>query len=151
MPTPLHKYFEHKATANPNGCVEWNGYTQKNGYGNISESRKKYGTRLAHRLSWLLHFGNIPHNLQVCHHCDNRKCVNPDHLFLGTQSDNMIDAGKKKRIGNKGRKHWNCKLSEEDVRAIRHSAGNCRELAKTFNISFQMISLIKNNKSWAHL
>lgn len=81
-------------------CWEWTGnifsHQNKGGYGYISfRVHKKIK---AHRLSWMIHFGRIPIGKSVLHHCDNRKCVNPNHLFIGTQLDNMRDRFKKGRI-----------------------------------------------------
>lgn len=77
------------------GCWIWMGSKDKDGYGLISINSKYIG---AHRVSWKLHFGPIPNNLFVCHHCDTPSCVNPYHLFLGTHQDNMKDAGRKHRL-----------------------------------------------------
>lgn len=91
------------------GCWHWQGKRDSNGYGLIQLHR---GARrqLAHRISWQLHFGAIPNGLLVCHHCDNPPCVNPQHLFVGTQSDNLWDASRKGRLSVPG-KAWEALLT----------------------------------------
>lgn len=86
------------------GCWEWNASIFKlTGYGQFAlESTRPIN---AHRMAWILEHGDIPDGMNVCHHCDNRLCVNPAHLFLGSQQDNMIDMTEKGRhVGTRGHK-----------------------------------------------
>lgn len=91
----LKERFETKFKKIKSGCWEWIAGSRGVGYGAIKVKGK---TIDAHRISYLIYRGEIPENLNVCHTCDNRKCVNPDHLFLGTHSDNMQDCSKKNRL-----------------------------------------------------
>lgn len=111
---------------------------------------------LAHVVSWIAHNGQIPEGKKVCHSCDNTKCVRPDHLFLGTNSENMRDMVSKGR--NKpmsGEKNGLAKLSKVDVVFIRDSLSNkslsIKELSVQFGVSFQNIYRIALGKTWKHL
>lgn len=88
-------------------CWEWQGCTAGAGYGQLYVGENEPGGRMAyaHRISWALHNGEIPAGMSVCHHCDNPLCVRPDHLFLGTDADNMQDAQRKGRLSVTG-KGW---------------------------------------------
>jgi hypothetical protein len=104
----------------------------------------------AHRVSYEIEFGSIPDGLFVCHHCDNPECVNPSHLFIGTQLDNRRDAVKKGRTA-RGSKSASAKLNEADVRFIRFwvSLGYLqREIAKCFNVGQTTISAIVTGQNW---
>lgn len=92
------EWVESKTMVSDRGCWEWIGPFRSDGYGNASVKNKSIS---AHRASWVAHFGSIPEGLCVLHKCDNRKCINPDHLFLGTYQDNQDDCTRKGRNGNK--------------------------------------------------
>ena len=86
------------------GCWNWKA-NKANGYGHFS----LYGKKIkAHRYSWIMKYGEIPAGMLICHHCDNKACVNPDHLFIGTQSDNLKDCvrkGRKPKLFKPGHKY----------------------------------------------
>lgn len=131
-------------------CWNWNAHRNIYGYGRIRALNKDY---TAHRMSWLIHHGEIPKGLFVCHKCDNRACVNPEHLFLGTAQDNAIDRNRKGRHrDDRGEKHPCAKLNNAQVLSIRSKldAGiQGKILAKEFNISRMTISNIKLGKQWS--
>lgn len=137
------------------GCWEWQRSLSNAGYGQLMMPDHRPQT--AHRLSWIFAYGEIPDGLFVCHHCDNRKCVRPEHLFLGTQKDNMSDAARKGRVkgpGLAGEAHGNSKLTDETVREIRtrHADGETQmEIAKSIGVRQATISRIILRQSWAHV
>lgn len=96
----LKSRFDRFYIVCPSGCWLWTGVINKSGYGTISCSQFK--ETLAHRVSWIIHFGNFNKDLEVCHKCDVRNCVSPYHLFLGTKEDNQRDSVFKGR-------HWSQK------------------------------------------
>ena len=147
----LVERFNSKWAKDPKtGCHLWTACIVK-GYGQIKKNGKNVK---AHRLSYEINKGDIPKGMCVCHTCDNPACVNPDHLFIGTQFDNMLDKVKKGRAytGNQsGINNGNTKLTESDVIAIRGSSGTCKELASIFCTSPMNISMIKRRLTWANL
>lgn len=133
-------------------CWEWVGRTNAHGYGQVSTHC--LGERYAHRISWAIHFGAIPNGLSVLHRCDNPRCVNPDHLFLGSRADNVRDMVNKRRHCY-GETHGRRKLTEPQVHEIRsmHRAGlvTKREAARIYGISQTMVNNIVNLRAWVHI
>lgn len=120
---------------------------KKTGYGSF-KPRHNMNTRLPHRFVWELTYGLIPHMLSVLHSCDNKICVRPDHLFLGTQWDNVHDAIKKGLFIFGPNK----KLSTEQVRTIRlHNSNNARQLALSYGVSESAIRAIISGRTWKNL
>lgn len=135
----------------PDVCWEWTRYCIGNGYGRLTINRENV---LAHRAAWMLTHGPIPDGLHVCHKCDNRKCCNPYHLFLGTRSDNMADCenkGRANRPSNQGHLHGMSKLTEDAVRAIRSDPRKQKDVAAEHGIDQSTVSLIRRRKIWAHI
>jgi hypothetical protein len=113
---------------------------------------------LEHRRAWTEANGPIPDGMFVLHHCDNRACSNVEHLFLGTQTDNMRDMlakGRGSRVGPRGEAHGHAKLTEAQVREIRDryaAKGVTHDrLAKDYGVSSELIGLIVRRKIWKHV
>lgn len=131
------------------GCWIWMGQLDDNGYGFIKTSGKNVRV---HRVSWETFVGAIPPKMKVLHQCDIRCCANPDHLFLGTQFDNMRDMIRKGRGPNlNGEINPNSKLTSAQALAIKNSPLGCAELGRVHKISASMASNIKLGKNWTHL
>lgn len=120
---PIEKrLYSHIKINEISGCWEWQGSTRA-GYGRLTIGSRKDGTRrivMAHRLSYELNYGEIPENMEICHKCDNRCCINPEHLFVGTHQDNMDDRERKGRnVVPYGENNGMHKLTSEDVEKAR--------------------------------
>jgi hypothetical protein len=149
QPTPLVvRFWRRVVVAGARDCWVWVGLTNSSGYGRIFKSR--YRSLIAHRLSWEIKMGKIPTGMCVLHKCDNRLCVNPRHLFLGTRGDNAADMVRKNRTA-KGEGHSQSKLSEKEVLEIRKRKDQSKALAKRFAVSIGTINEIRRRATWAHL
>lgn len=142
---PVAERMAHR-TEKSDGCWLWIGYLA-GGYG-----RLKVNGRLvaAHRIAWELAYGPIPDGLCVCHRCDNRACVRPDHLFLGTNADNMQDMANKGRHGEcRGDLNGRAKLTLEQVSFVRANPDITQaELAGRFGVNQTTISRIRRGEGW---
>lgn len=135
------------------GCWLWPKRTIKTGKGSGYGRLNLLGERLAHRVSYTLYKGEIPEGILVCHSCDTPLCINPAHLFLGTNTDNMQDAKNKGRTLI-GEKNPQAKLTIDEVIAIRekYASGNYTQqaLADEYGISRPNISMLASGVTWNH-
>lgn len=151
------------------GCWLWTGTVNGAGYGTIGLGSKEQGKGFVHRVSYEHHVEPIPAGMVICHRCDVKLCVNPAHLFVGTQADNMHDAQAKGRIRKgerwatparlagacKGERHGNAKLTEADIlemfRLFHEEGLNKTQIAKRFSVTREMARNIINRRNWSHV
>lgn len=165
----VHEWFWDHVTKTAN-CWLWNGSHSAAGYGRLSMERKWY---YAHRVAWEISNGPIPDGLLVCHSCDNPGCVRPDHLFLGTDADNIHDMISKGRAANgprpRGDEHWTriypdrvrrgrangkAKLTPNKVREIRtayRNGASQTSLSREYGVKQSTIWQVLAGKTWKHV
>ena len=134
---------------NDNGCWLWNG-TLSHGYGLVSVDG---GQLLTHRAAYETWVGPIPEGMYVCHECDTPRCMNPDHLFVGTNQDNLADMRSKRRHSY-GERRYNARLTEAKVleaRRLRREGVPVLTLAARFGVSKRQIYKVTNGEQWKHL
>lgn len=139
-PSDVRRFME-KVNLVESGCWEWTGYLNWAGYGFFSF----YSIRSAHRFSYYIFKGDLCEGMEVCHSCDNPKCVNPAHLWLGTRSENISDAATKGRMNT-------VKLSPADARTIRELHGSgvpTDDIARRYGVSKDTVQDIVNRRTWA--
>lgn len=143
--------LQKKTIVEDNGCWKYTGGRTGAGYGAVWVSGK---TLSAHTVSYELHKGPVPKGLCVLHSCDNKLCINPDHLFLGTVQDNKKDEVSKDRHA-KGQAQGNSKLTEFDIIQIRNlikeQKHSLNEIGKLYGVTGEAIGLIKSRKNWGWL
>jgi len=139
------KLTNYSEVVSESGCQLWVNAVNRSGYGVIFYDGK---SRLAHRVAWTVKHGEIPDGLCVLHRCDVRCCINTDHLFLGTNKDNVDDKVNKGRaIGFAGESNPNVKISDKDVAVIRKSSSTPVELVKLTGLSLTHIHRILKKES----
>jgi hypothetical protein len=151
--------FAERVLPEPNsGCWLWDGASNNTGYGIFRLLPKSVSPRVgAHRASYAFFKGEIPDGLVVCHRCDNRACVNPDHLFLGTLGDNAADRHRKGRSKGqrKGEHHSLATLTEEQaiqiINLVACGTLTHKEIADRFGIGSSTVTQIASNNTWRHL
>ena len=148
----IERFMNYVHTIPFHSCWEWTGPKSPKGYGS-------FALTTAHRVAFSL-FNNrdVPAGLYVCHKCDNRTCVNPDHLFLGTPKDNFEDCRRKGRwrcASPKGERHHNAKLTGSQIQDIRRllAAKNMTQkmIGEFYGVSQSMISCINLKQNWSHI
>ncbi len=148
-----NRFWDKVRLVNPMHCWEWQGTLNWAGYGlfwlNGTNQNK------AHRIAWTLIFGEIPQDTCVLHTCDNVKCVNPYHLWLGTQADNCADMGRKgRRSGSRGAANFHCKLNRNKVlsiRSLRAQGVRQKDIASIFDIMPSTVGQIVHRKTWRYI
>jgi hypothetical protein len=152
-PAPLEvRFWRNVDKKSDHECWNWKLKVGSKGYANLGSGGKNGKMLLAHRYSYELHKGEIPKDLYVMHMCDNPRCVNPNHLMIGTPKDNTQDALKKNRLKTgfvDGENHLLAKLNNETVKIIKSNTElKSVELSKMFNISPQTICDIRKGRRW---
>lgn len=148
-------YLEQSCLKTESGCWEWQRVRNQAGYGFVRLNGKIH---IASRIAFVVFKGAIPDGHFVCHHCDNPPCCNPDHLFSGSNADNMRDAFEKGRVrppkAKKGEGAFGARLTEADVlqiRALFASGMTKKELAIQFGVGWSTISNVVTRTTWSHV
>ncbi len=147
----LQRFWDKVEVRGPDDCWDWTSATNRLGYGVFGIRRDK--VYLAPRVCYSIKHSD-PADQCVCHTCDNPRCVNPAHLWLGSKGDNNRDMYQKGRAVNRpltGEDHQNAKLTERDVRQILKSDEFHRILAKRYGVDRTTIGKIKSGKRWSHI
>jgi HNH endonuclease len=150
--------FWAKVRTEPGPCWEWQAKLRGAGYGSLRlKSEAGSAMARAHRISYVLHHGEIPESMVVRHTCDNPSCVNPSHLLLGTQADNVADRVRRGRSYDlRGENNHSSKLNAEAVRQIlallaSPNPPKQKDIAAQFGVSCETICAIKKRRNWAHV
>lgn len=138
-------------SAGPEACWPWRGAITTHGYGCTQVGNKR--VLGAHKVAYVYTMGVVPDGLQVCHTCDNRKCCNPSHFFLGTKADNARDAMRKDRHA-RGERNRRNKLTDSqvlEIRALAPKRGECQALAEKYGVNLNTMQAVVYRRTWRHL
>lgn len=148
---PIKRFWSHvDKSAGPDNCWKWIGAVHPRGYGQVTWYRR---VTHAHRVSWQITFGPIPTGKHILHKCDNKLCVNPKHLWLGTNADNVKDRDTKGRQP-RGETSGAAKLTEEQVKEIRSLAAKGIlqiEISRKLGVPKSTVNWIVTRRSWKHV
>jgi hypothetical protein len=149
IPIDLQYFFDRSSPEPNSGCWIWMNATSPNGYGIIAKDGRRHN---AHRVAYMVATNEVvPRHLDVCHRCDIRCCVNPDHLFVGTRKDNMMDCARKGRTAVPRLIGEECpasKLTAEQVRSIRSDTRSTRALARHYGVDRMTIRAVRRHETW---
>jgi len=148
----IDRFWKYTNKGKKDECWEWQGSTMLHGgYGQLSIGFNRSPIK-AHRLSYMIHYGEIPKNLFICHKCNNPLCVNPNHIYAGTPNDNWkdtINSGNAYKFINLGGEQCRAhKLTNEQVDTIKNSTESSIDLANKYKVSRQSIWKIRKGKTW---
>lgn len=151
----VQRFWSKVQRLTPDRCWEWTAAIMAEGYGAFRIAKE---TCYAHRIAYSLSCGPIPKELCVLHQCDNRRCCNPAHLFIGTDKDNAIDKSRKGRChkssSHRGETHHQAKLRESDIHTIRQRAANGEskiKIAYDYGVDRTLIYMIEKRRIWTHV
>lgn len=156
-PRPAIERFSKRVTVDEQaGCKIWTGAKNSSGYGSFVLSSDHSGKHrkmvIAHRFAWELENGAIPEGLCVLHKCDNRLCVNVEHLFLGTRDDNNKDrAAKGRSADTHGERHHRAKLTDQQAAEALLSSESTSQAAMRLKVSYHTIHKLRKGKNWKKL